>query len=230
METSPEPTVGAGTFPDRLVLRDGQRMLTISVDEVVWVEAAGNYVQIYTPRKTHLVRHTVKAMEDKLDPERFVRVRPSAIVAVAVVKALNARAGGDYTVVLEDGGRSILSLRGELDDTAIDLRARPSGSRGWDLTLQVGLLGRGRPELSLLPEPGDDGHRPAHLLGRTHRAAGQVRQLELLDDALYDALLPFPEARVELWDAGSRVRLGTDLGGLDDERLARLLRELASRE
>ena len=74
VETSPEPTVGAGTFPDRLVLRDGQRMLTISVDEVVWVEAAGNYVQIYTPRKTHLVRHTVKAMEDKLDPERFVRV------------------------------------------------------------------------------------------------------------------------------------------------------------
>ncbi|MCA9654852.1 MAG: hypothetical protein KC501_33355 [Myxococcales bacterium] len=140
------------------------------------------------------------------------------------------RLGLPTVVVLEDGGRSILSLRGELDDTAIDLRARPSGSRGWDLTLQVGLLGRGRPELSLLPEPGDDGHRPAHLLGRTHRAAGQVRQLELLDDALYDALLPFPEARVELWDAGSRVRLGTDLGGLDDERLARLIRELASRE
>ena len=86
-------------------------MLTISVDEVVWVEAAGNYVQIYTPRKTHLVRHTVKAMEDKLDPERFVRVRPSAIVAVAVVKALNARAGGDYTVVLEDG-TEIRSSRG----------------------------------------------------------------------------------------------------------------------
>lgn len=132
-------------------------------------------------------------------------------------------------LVLDDGGRSLLSLRGEVAEVAVDLRARPV-SAGWDLTLVVGVLGRGRPPLSLLPEPGDDGHRPAHLLGRTHRAAGQVRQLELLEDDLLDALLPFPDARVELWDAGSRVRLGADLGGLDDERLARLVRALASRD
>lgn len=133
-------------------------------------------------------------------------------------------------VVLEDGGRSLLSLRGEVDDVAIDLRARPSGSRGWEVTMTVGLLGRGRAPLSLVPEPGDDGHRPAHLLGRTHRAAGRVRDLELLEDELLDALLPFPDAHVELWDAGARVKLGADLQGLDDERLTRLVRELVRRD
>lgn len=85
------------------MLRDGRRTLCVPVAEIEWIEAAGNYVQIYCDRKVHLVRHTVKAMEDKLDPDRFVRVRPSAIVAVAHVRALNARAGGDYLVVLADG-------------------------------------------------------------------------------------------------------------------------------
>ena len=94
-------------------------MLTIEVDEISWIEAAGNYVQIYTPRKTYLVRHTVKAMEAKLDPMRFIRVRPSAIVAVKAVLALNARAGGDYTVVLLDGTeiRTSRSFRDRVEET-----------------------------------------------------------------------------------------------------------------
>ena len=109
-------------YLSRLALRDGQRMLTIATDEIVWVEAAGNYVQIYTGRKTHLVRHTVKAMEVKLDPRRFIRVRPSAIVNIGNVQALNARAGGDYTVVLDDGTeiRSSRGFRDRVEDMLAD--------------------------------------------------------------------------------------------------------------
>lgn len=98
-------------YPPRLFLRDGQRVLCVPTSDIVWVEAAGNYVQIHTLRKTLLVRHTVKAMQEKLDPDSFVRVRPSAIVAKASVAELNARHGGDYTVVLL-GGTQIRSSRG----------------------------------------------------------------------------------------------------------------------
>jgi two-component system LytT family response regulator len=98
-------------YPDRLFLRDGGRTLCVLVHEIEWVAAAGNYVEIHTQRKTHLVRHTVKAMEAKLDPDRFLRVRPSAIVAVAQVEALEGRSGGDYVVTLRNGTR-IASSRG----------------------------------------------------------------------------------------------------------------------
>ncbi|MCX4243295.1 hypothetical protein [Paraliomyxa miuraensis] len=137
-------------------------------------------------------------------------------------------------VMLEGREGALLAVRGELDDTAIDLRARPSASaapnQDWTLTLTVGLLGRERPVLVLFPERGDDGPRPAHLLGRTHRARGQIRRLELLDDALLDTLLAFPHARVEFWDAGARATLHGDLSQLDDERLAALVRALAQIE
>jgi two-component system LytT family response regulator len=78
-------------------------MLCICVDEIEWVAAAGNYIEIHTGRKTHLVRHTVKAMEAKLNPDKFLRVRPSAIVNVAEVDTLEGRAGGDYWVKLRNG-------------------------------------------------------------------------------------------------------------------------------
>jgi hypothetical protein len=126
VEPSPASFEGDGAYPTRMVLRDGQRTLTITADEIVWVEAAGNYVQIYTARKTHLVRHTVKAMEAKLDPQRFVRVRPSAIVNVDAVQTVDARAGGDYTVVL-DCGTEIRSSRG-FRDRVEDLLAKAPGT------------------------------------------------------------------------------------------------------
>lgn len=126
VEPSPASFEGDGAYPTRMVLRDGQRTLTITADEIVWVEAAGNYVQIYTGRKTHLVRHTVKAMEAKLDPQRFVRVRPSAIVNVDAVQTVDARAGGDYTVVL-DGGTEIRSSRG-FRDRVEELLAKAPGT------------------------------------------------------------------------------------------------------
>jgi two-component system LytT family response regulator len=80
-------------------------MVAIAVEEIEWVEAAGNYVEIHTERKSHLVRHTVKAMEAKLDPNRFLRVRPSAIVNVARVEGLQGRSGGDYLLILRNGTR-----------------------------------------------------------------------------------------------------------------------------
>lgn len=124
-------------------------MLTVMVDEILWVEAAGNYVQIHTDRKTHLVRHTVKAMETKLDPQRFVRVRPSAIVRVDAVRSVDARAGGDYTVVLASG---------------IELRS----SRGF----------RERVEDLLAQAPGTARHALANRRRRRARAAERKDEVE----------------------------------------------------
>ena len=108
METvSDLPAAAAGPlsprFPARLWFRDAGRSVGIEIQEIDWIEAAGNYVQIYTPRRTHLIRHTVKAMQAKLDPERFVRVRPSAIVNADRMQRLVHRPGGEYLVTLLDG-------------------------------------------------------------------------------------------------------------------------------
>jgi DNA-binding LytR/AlgR family response regulator len=170
VEPSAATFEGDGAYPTRLVLRDGQRMLTIPVDEIAWVEAAGNYVQIYTDRKTHLVRHTVKAMEAKLDPQRFVRVRPSAIVNADAVRSVDARAGGDYTVVLTSG-TEIRSSRG-FRDRVEDLLTQAAAG-----TARMALANRRRRRARAAERKSEgDAHvtatAPSHALAQLVAAAG----------------------------------------------------------
>jgi two-component system LytT family response regulator len=98
-----QPNNHCKPYLGRITLRDGRRTLSIVLDDVEWIEAAGNYLHIHMDRKSHLVRHTVKGMAAKLDPRCFVRVRPSAILNVRRIRAVLARPGGDYTFVLKDG-------------------------------------------------------------------------------------------------------------------------------
>lgn len=136
-------------------------------------------------------------------------------------------------VVLETEAGTMVAARGDIDDIAVDLRARPGrhgGTQTWDVELTVGVVGRGRAALELVPDTGPHGERPAHALGRTHRVHGSIRELESLDDALLDALVPFGSARVALWAAGSRVRFGEDLGGFEADPVTDVCRALAARE
>lgn len=128
-------------------------------------------------------------------------------------------------VILEG---TVVSVRGDLDGTNLDLRARPRRSGGWQVSFRIGIIGRGRPVLELAPSSGSGGSRPAHELGQTHRAIGDVRRLEDVDDAQLDALQPFIEAKARYWDAGVEIDLGADLGDLDAPRLAALLRSSAA--
>ncbi len=141
------PTKRGAPASPRLLLPDGGRMLSIGVDEIEWVEAAGNYVQIHTPRKIHLVRHTMKGMEAKLDPARFVRIRPSAIVAVAAVDAVETRPGGDYLVILRDGTRipSSRSYRARIEGIFGKPARRSRASQRWLAGARSGDPGGGEP-------------------------------------------------------------------------------------
>ena len=128
-------------------------------------------------------------------------------------------------VVLEG---TVVSVRGDLGGTTLDLRARPAPGGGWKLSFRVGVIGRGRPVLELVPSEGSGGARPPHELARTHRAIGDVRHLEDVDDAQLDALQPFTGARARYWDAGVEIDLGRDLHDLDAPRLAALLQSTAA--
>lgn len=103
-----------GRWLERLVVRDGSRMLIVRVDDLDWVEAAANYVKLHTHGRSWLLRETMSGLEKQLDPARFLRIHRSTIVNIDRIRELEPLFQGDYLVVLQDGTR-LTSSRGYRD-------------------------------------------------------------------------------------------------------------------
>jgi two-component system, LytTR family, response regulator len=100
---------GRKQYLDRLVIRAGGRVLFLRVDELDWIESAGNYVKLHAGADEYLYRETMSRMEATLDPGRFARIHRSTIVNVERVKELHPMFRGDYAVILRDGRQLTLA-------------------------------------------------------------------------------------------------------------------------
>lgn len=96
---------------DRIVVQSNQRMRLLRIEEIEWIAAAGNYVRVHAARRHYLLRETIGALENRLDPRRFVRIHRSTIVNIDYVHELVPRAFGDYLVYTRSGEELVLSRR-----------------------------------------------------------------------------------------------------------------------
>ena len=118
-----EPVPGAPTAPnanERLTVKADGRLVFLKPEEIVWVEAADNYVVLHLTTGRLMLRETMAAIESRLGTVNFVRVNRSAIVHLEQIKEIQPALHGDYTVVLREGTKLPLSrsLRGRLDKFA----------------------------------------------------------------------------------------------------------------
>ncbi len=108
-ELVPSRSRQSGEYLRRVMLKSGGRVTFLSVEEIDWIEAEGDYVRIHAAGKRHLLRETMKGLEQQLDPALFVRTHRSTIVNLDRVKELHPYFHGDYMVILEDGTELKLS-------------------------------------------------------------------------------------------------------------------------
>lgn len=101
----------AQDYAKRLAIKGDGRVMLVDVDEVDRLETAGNYVEVHSGARHHLVRETMASLEARLDPARFVRVSRSSIVNATRVRELQPMFNGDFVVVLRDGTKVAGSRR-----------------------------------------------------------------------------------------------------------------------
>lgn len=97
-------------WPDRLVVRNGERYELVPLDLIDWIESADNHVQLHCGPKQHLMRETMTSLERRLDPARFLRVHRSRMVNTSRIVAVHALVGGAYELKLR-GGASLTTGR-----------------------------------------------------------------------------------------------------------------------
>ncbi|MDX1951254.1 MAG: LytTR family DNA-binding domain-containing protein [Verrucomicrobiota bacterium] len=94
---------------ERLVVKSDGRVLLIKVEDLDWVEAADNYVNLHVGTESHLLRETMSSLEKRLPEETFMRISRSTIVNVERIKELQPLFHGEYVVLLKNGARLTLS-------------------------------------------------------------------------------------------------------------------------
>ena len=101
--------VSLPAMEERIVVKSHGHMHFIPLDDILWVEANGDYVDVHTSTKTHLVRDTMHNMEQQLRLHGFQRVHRSSIVKITLITELVTTPAGDYYVILQTGDKLKLS-------------------------------------------------------------------------------------------------------------------------
>lgn len=96
-------TSAAPNHVSRFPVRANGEIYFVRAEDVDWIDAEGNYVALHAAGRRHLVRDTIKSLESRLDPAKFVRVHRSAIINVDRLRKLQPYFHGEYVITLQDG-------------------------------------------------------------------------------------------------------------------------------
>jgi two-component system LytT family response regulator len=102
----------------RFPVRVGTRIRIILTDDIEWIAAAGDYAELHVGGRSHLLRESMNSLEEKLDPEQFLRIHRSRIVRAASIRELRHIDNREYLVKLSDGSehRSSRTFADRLDN------------------------------------------------------------------------------------------------------------------
>lgn len=92
-------------WPERIIVRDGERFDLVPVDSIEWIESANNYVQLHCGSKNYLHSESLTHLEQRLDPDRFIRIHRGRIINAARVLGMRSRLSSTYEIELRSGIR-----------------------------------------------------------------------------------------------------------------------------
>ncbi len=107
MDAMPDEPDGGGAAANRferlINIKDRGQIFRVDVDTLERIEAAGDYMCIYTADNSLILRETMKDLERRLDPRVFQRVHRSWIVNLNNVRQVKPHTNGECFLVLESG-------------------------------------------------------------------------------------------------------------------------------
>jgi two-component system LytT family response regulator len=102
---SESPALQPAKFLERIAVQMRGKMRVVPVAQIDYITASGQYVELHVGAHRYIIRDSLQNLEERLDPEHFVRVHRSAIVRLSLVDTLLRSEGSDYQVQLKGGAR-----------------------------------------------------------------------------------------------------------------------------
>jgi two-component system LytT family response regulator len=89
----------------RLLVKSPDRILFLKPQELDYIAADGNYVQLHAGKEHYMIRETMAALEERLGPAGFLRISRSTLVNLGRIRELKPLGAGEYCVLLQNGTR-----------------------------------------------------------------------------------------------------------------------------
>jgi len=108
----PAGALPAGQFLDRLVVRTGQKIKVIPIEQVEFLEAGDDYVTIYTQEGRYMKQMTMGYLEEHLSPSEFLRIHRSFIIRLSRIVQLEPYDKDTKVLVMQSGKKIHASKAG----------------------------------------------------------------------------------------------------------------------
>ena len=99
------PSAPKGGYLERIPVEMRGKVRVVPVDEIEFIVASGPYAELYSGDRKYVIRESMQNLEERLDPNVFIRTHRSVIVRLDLIETLHKGAGGDYEVQLKSGRR-----------------------------------------------------------------------------------------------------------------------------
>jgi two-component system LytT family response regulator len=108
---------------ETIVVTTSRGAAVLHLNEIDWIEAAGNYSQLWVGTRSYFLRESLQLLEKRVEKNGFVRAHRRALVRLDGVRELTRTRAGASVAVLESGVRVPISRRRSASFTAA-LRAK----------------------------------------------------------------------------------------------------------
>ncbi len=102
-ELASNKPVNLTKYSDILAIKDAGEVSRVPVKDILWIDAAGDYMCVHTKENTHILRKTMKELEAVLDPNQFIRSHRSTIVNKRYIDKFCSQLNGEYYLVMSTG-------------------------------------------------------------------------------------------------------------------------------
>jgi len=96
---------------ETIVVTTSRGATVLHLSEIDWIEAAGNYSQLWAGKRSYFLRESLQVLEERVQQHGFVRAHRSALVRLDAVRELTRTRAGALVALLESGVRVPISRR-----------------------------------------------------------------------------------------------------------------------
>ncbi|WP_378172726.1 LytR/AlgR family response regulator transcription factor [Aquimarina sp. SS2-1] len=91
-------------YPDRIIVEKGNKYVTLSIHDIFYIEAFGDYSKLYSKTDVYMSNRGISQLEEKLNPSQFLRIHRSTIVSLPAISEVS-RYGKSYMLILQNNAK-----------------------------------------------------------------------------------------------------------------------------